>query len=99
MALSTGDYIETIPFLEFGGKVATKGLGKTVYNRVFKTGLQLSGKASGEVAERYMAMNADKFATSITDRIINKALGEGEKNLVNKIKLSHIADFLKKKAK
>ena len=99
MALSTGDYIETIPFLEFGGKVATKGLGKAVYNRVFKTGLQLSGKASGEVAERYMAMNADKFATSITDRIINKALGEGEKNLVKKIKLSHIADFLKKKAK
>ena len=99
MALSTGDYIETIPFLEFGGKVATKGLGKAVYNRVFKTGLQLSGKASGEVAERYMAMNADKFATSITDRIINKALGEGEKNLINKIKLSHIADFLKKKAK
>lgn len=99
MALSTGDYIETIPFLEFGGKVATKGLGKAVYNRVFKTGLQLSGKASGEVAERYMAMNADKFATSITDRIINKALGEGEKNLVKKIKLSHIADFLKKKVK
>lgn len=99
MALSTGDYIETIPFLEFGGKIATKGLGKTIYNRVFKTGLELSGKASSEVAERYMAMNADKFATSITDRIINKALGEGEKNLVKKIKLSHIADFLKKKAK
>lgn len=99
MALSTGDYIETIPFLEFGGKIATKGLGKSVYNRVFKTGLQLSGKASSEVAERYMAMNADKFATSITDRIINKALGEGEKNLVKKIKLSHVADFLKKKSK
>ena len=99
MALSTGDYIETIPFLEFGGKVATNGLGKAVYNRVFKTGLELSGKASSEVAERYMAMNADKFATSITDRIINKALGEGEKNLVKKIKLSNIADFLKKKAK
>ena len=99
MALSTGDYIETIPFLEFGGKIATKGLGKAVYNRVFKTGLQLSGKASSEVAERYMAINADKFATSITDRIINKALGEGEKNLVKKIKLSHIAGFLKKKAK
>lgn len=99
MALSTGDYIETIPFLEFGGKIATKGLGKAVYNRVFKTGLELSGKASSEVAERYMAMNADKFATSITDRIINKALGEGEQNLVKKIRLSHIADFLKKKVK
>lgn len=99
MALSTMDYLDTLPFFEFGGKIAVTGLGKNIYNRVFKTGLQLSKGVSKDVAERYMAMNADKFATSITDRIINKAFGEGEENIVKKIKTSHVADFLKTKLK
>ena len=99
MTLSTMDYLQTIPFLNFGGKVAAKSILGGVKNKIFKQYLKYGKGVTGEVADRFIAQNADRAARTITDNLIDKAFGEGAEAMLKKVKTAHVLDFLKRAAK
>ena len=98
MALSTMDYVEMLPFLEFGGKAAVKSLGKDVSDRVLKTYLKYGKGVSSDVADRFINANVNKAAVSLTDNLISRAFADGAENIIKKTEAAHVVDFLKKKA-
>nr|DAM86630.1 MAG TPA: hypothetical protein [Caudoviricetes sp.] len=55
MTLSTMDYLEVIPFLNFGGKAAAKSILGGVKNKIFKQYLKYGEGVAGEVADRFIA--------------------------------------------
>jgi hypothetical protein len=93
------DYLQTIPFLNFGGKVAAKSILGGVKNKIFKQYLKYGKGVTGEVADRFIAQNADRAARTITDNLIDKAFGEGAEAMLKKVKTAHVLDFLKRAAK
>lgn len=98
MTLSTMDYLEVIPFLNFGGKVAAKSILGGVKNKIFKQYLKYGKGVTEEVADRFIAQNANRAARTITDNLIDKAFGEGAEAMLKKVKTAHVLDFLKRKA-
>lgn len=88
--LSVMDYIQTMPYMTYAGKVFKKAIGSKVGNS-FEA---ITGKKLPNITER-----VNKAAQALSDRTINAVFSNNAQNIYKKILASRSAKWLTKQAK
>lgn len=94
MSLSTMDYIEAIPFMNYTRSVMKEMAGAPLSKQMSKLGNTKVGAFTSKAADKYRAVTQ-----AMTDKTITKLFGEGVERTAAKLRTLHAMQWIKSLAK